>query len=135
MTSFPATPHKSCIYCAVCANKEKIKEIKYVSVALQKTQSQRVVFKQTLSVQSQTLPLPTVTVFTRVRYTETSIVLQDLATRPAPPSQPKWHWKIWKMEESPVVTLPLDLVMFQNLFLKLPLGISKQLRKAVGATL
>lgn len=104
-------------------------------MALQKTQSQRVVFKQTLSVQSQTLPLPTVTVFTRVWHTETSIVLQDSATRAAPPSQPKWHWKIWKTEEAPVVTLPLDLVMFQNLFLKLTLGISKQLRKAVGATL
>lgn len=100
-------------------------------MALQKTQSQRVVFKQTLSVQSQTLPLPTVTVFTRVWHTETSIVLQDSATRAAPPSQPKWHWKIWKTEEAPVVTLPLDLVMFQNLF-KVNFGYFKTVTQSCG---
>ena len=80
-------PHKNCVYCAVCANKEKIKEIKSVSVALQqRTQRQRLVFKQTFSAKllsSQTLPLLTVTVFTSVKHRPAGFSQQMSTSLPA----------------------------------------------------
>lgn len=99
-------------------------------MALQKTQSQRVVFKHFQS-RTKLCPYP-LSQFSP----ECGTQKQASSCRIRPPEQhlpPNRNGtgRSGKLEEAPVVTLPLDLVMFQNLF-KVNFGYFKTVTQSCG---